>query len=399
MIEISPDDARRVALRAAGLLSNEPTPAVAQKAGAARQSTIVRGMLSDLGAVQLDTISVLARSHELIAYSRFGAVRRASIEDAYWSDNHAFEYWSHAACILPMELWPDFAFRRRHYMRKGQRWHGVPKKDLAALLATIRDSGPITTSDVGGAKSGSEWWEWSDSKIALESLLDVGQVVVTKRVGWRRTYDLAERAVPEQFLHDDRTDEECTIALVAAGARVMGIGTAGDISDVHRILNLAVITHADAVGLVEVKVKGWPRTWATQESLDWLSTNQRDRHRTTLLSPFDPIVWHRPRTERIFGMTHRLEAYTPEPKRIHGYFAMPVLHQGRLVARVDPKREGTTLVGRRVTLETSSATAIRGTARALREAATWVGCTDVAIGEVIPSASADKLRNELASGE
>ncbi len=399
MIEISPDDARRIALRASGLLSNEPTPAVAQKASAKRQSTIVRGMLSDLGAVQLDTISVLARSHELIAYSRFGAVRRAAIENAYWSDNHAFEYWSHAACILPMELWPDFAFRRRHYMRKGQRWHGVPKKDLAALLATIRDSGPITTSDVGGAKSGSEWWEWSDSKIALESLLDVGQVVVTKRVGWRRTYDLAERAVPEQYLHDDRTDEECNIALVAAGARVMGIGTAGDISDVHRILNMAVITHADAVGLVEVKVKGWPRTWATQEAIDWLSVDQRDRHRTTLLSPFDPIVWHRPRTERIFGMTHRLEAYTPEPKRVHGYFAMPVLHQGRLVARVDPKREGTTLIGRRITLETSSAQAIHGTVRALREAATWVGCTDVAIGDVVPAASADKLRNALASGE
>jgi uncharacterized protein YcaQ len=399
MIEISPDDARRIALRAAGLLSNEPTPAVAQKAGVARQSTIVRGMLSELGAVQLDTISVLARSHELIAYSRFGAVRRAAIENAYWSDNHAFEYWSHAACILPMELWPDFAFRRRHYMRKGQRWHGVPKKDLNTLLATIRDSGPITTSDVGGAKSGSEWWEWSDSKIALESLLDVGQVVVTKRVGWRRTYDLAERAVPEEFLHDDRTDEECSIALVEAGARVMGIGTAGDISDVHRILNLAVITHAEAVGLVEVKVKGWPRTWATQEALDWLATDQRDRHRTTLLSPFDPIVWHRPRTERIFGMTHRLEAYTPEPKRIHGYFAMPVLHQGRLVARVDPKREGSTLVGRRITMESTSATAVRGTARALREAATWVGCPDVAVGEVIPATSADKLRNELASGE
>ncbi len=356
-------------------------------------------MLSELGAVQLDTISVLARSHELIAYSRYGAVRRSAIEQAYWSDNHAFEYWSHAACILPMELWPDFAFRRRHYMRKGQRWHGVPKKDLNALVTTIRDSGPITTSDVGGAKSGSEWWEWSDSKIALESLLDVGQVVVTKRVGWRRTYDLAERVVPAQFLHDDRTDEQCTIALVAAGARVMGIGTAGDISDVHRIYNSAVVEHADAVGLVEVKVKGWPRAWVTAPALAWLSSDQRDRHRTTLLSPFDPIVWHRPRTERIFGMTHRLEAYTPAPKRVHGYFAMPVLHQGRLVARVDPKREGSTLVGRLVTLESQSATAVRGTARALREAASWVGCDAVTVGEVVPSSSAEKLRNELASAQ
>lgn len=355
-------------------------------------------MLSGLGAVQLDTISVLARSHELIAYSRFGAVRRSAIEHAYWADNHAFEYWSHAACILPMELWPYFAFRRRHYMRKGSRWHGVPKKDLNALLSTVRTSGPITTSDVGGAKSGSEWWEWSDSKIALESLLDVGALVVTKRIGWRRTYDLAERAVPSDLLHDDLTDDDCRKALVAAGARVMGIGTAGDISDVHRIYNTDVIAHADELGLVAVKVKGWPRAWATPDALAWLGQAQRDRHRTTLLSPFDPLVWHRPRTERIFGMTHRLEAYTPAPKRVHGYFAMPVLHQGRLVARVDPKRDGSVLVGRRVTLESATSAAVQGTARALREAADWVGAESVGIGETVPATSAAKLRSELAVG-
>ena len=399
MIEVPPDDARRAALHFAGLLSNEPTPAIVRRSSAERQSVVVRDMLRNLGAVQLDTISVLARSHELIAYARYGAVRRSAIERAYWSDNHAFEYWSHAACILPMELWPHFAFRRRHFMRKGERWHGVPRADLNALLTTIRDSGPITTSDVGGAKGGSEWWDWSESKIALESLLDVGEIVVTKRIGWRRTYDLAERVVPEALLHNDLTDEQCSIALVSAGARIMGIGTAGDISDVHRLLNSAVVTHADAIGLVEVKVKGWPRAWATQEALDWLSSGQRDRHRTTLLSPFDPLVWHRPRTERIFGMAHRLEAYTPAHRRVHGYFAMPVLHQGRLVARVDPKRDGSTLVARGVTLESTSAAAIRGTARALREAAAWVGCDAVTLGEVVPTTSAGKLSGELASGE
>lgn len=398
VIEVSPDDARRIALWSAGLLSSEPTPAVAQRSSARRQSSTVRGLLSSLGAVQLDTISVLARSHELVAYSRLGAVRRSAIEQAYWSDNHAFEYWSHAACILPMELWPDFAFRRRHYMRKGSRWHGVPRKDLNALLATVRDSGPITTSDVGGAKSGSEWWQWSDSKIALESLLDVGTLVVTKRVGWRRTYELAERCVPSDLLHNNLTDQECRKALVGAGARVVGIGTAGDISDVHRIFNIDVSTHADELGLVEVMVKGWPRAWATPEALAWLGSDKRDRHRTTLLSPFDPIVWHRPRTERIFGMAHRLEAYTPAPKRIHGYFAMPVLHQGRLVARVDPKRDGSVLVARRVTLESPSAVAVQGTVRALREAASWVGAHTVEIGEVVPATSADKLRSELAAG-
>jgi uncharacterized protein len=391
MIELTPDEARRVALRFAGLLSAEPTPARARSASAARQAMIVRDMLGELGAVQLDTISVLARSHELIAYARYGALRRAAIEDAYWAGGTAFEYWSHAACVLPMASWPAFAFRRRHYRRKGERWHGVPTKDLQALKATIRDAGPITTSDVGGAKRGGEWWDWSDSKIALEWLLDVGEVVVSRRVGWRRTYDLAERVVPSELLHDDLTDEECTAQLVEAGARLMGVGTAGDIADVHRLPRSAVVAHAERVGLVPVAVRGWPAAWATQDALEWLGSAARDRHRTTMLSPFDPLVWHRERVERLFGMRHRIEAYTPAHKRVHGYFAMPVLHRGRLVARVDPKRDSGALHARRVTLESTGSAAIEGTARALREAATWVGADRIVVDEVVPAAATRSL--------
>ncbi len=264
------------------------------------------------------------------------------------------------------------------------------------LLATIRDSGPITTSEVGGAKRGGEWWDWSDSKIGLEWLLDIGQVVVSRRVGWRRTYDLAERVVPEALRHDDLDDEQCMAALVAAGARVMGIGTAGDIADVHRLPKAAVVRHAEEAGLVPVTVPGWPRAWATAEALDWLSVEARDRHRTTLLSPFDPLVWFRERAERVFGMRHRIEAYTPAHKRVHGYFAMPVLHQGRLVARVDPKREKGALHARRVTMESTGSAAIEGTARALLEAASWVGAERVVVDEVIPSSARGPLLTRVA---
>ncbi|MDP1877109.1 MAG: crosslink repair DNA glycosylase YcaQ family protein, partial [Actinomycetota bacterium] len=260
------------------------------------------------------------------------------------------------------------------------------------------DSGPITTSDVGGAKRGSEWWDWSDSKIALEWLLDIGEIVVSQRVGWRRTYDLAERVVPDELRHDDVTDDECHAALVAAGAQVMGVGTAGDIADVHRLPKAAVARHAEEAGLVPVSVPGWPAAWATQEALGWLSAGGRDRHRTTLLSPFDPLVWYRERMERIFGMEHRLEAYTPAHKRVHGYFAMPVLHQGRLVARVDPKRDGSTLVARRVTMESTSGRAVAGVAAALREAATWVGSTTIAVEHVVPASAATSLRSALDRG-
>ena len=387
-IELSAGEVRRVALWSVGLLGGVPSPAASERRSEHGQAEIVQGMLRRLGAVQLDTISVLARSHELIAYARHGAVRRSAIEAAYWRGDTAFEYWSHAACVLPMESWPLFAFRRRHFLAKGQRWHGVPRHDLDTLLATIRDHGPITTSDVGGAKSGSQWWEWSDAKIGLEWLLDVGAVVVTRRVGWRRTYDLAERSIPAEYLHDDLSDEECHAALVHAGARLMGIGTAGDIADVHRLPRAAVAQHAQSVGLVPVEVSGWPRAWAHPAALAWLEAPARARHRTTLLSPFDPLVWHRDRVERVFGMRHRIEAYTPAHKRVHGYFAMPVLHQGRLVARVDPKRERHGLRAARVTMESSSRSAIEGTAAALREAARWVGAGEVTVGDVNVDGSA-----------
>ncbi len=396
MIEVEPDDARRVALRFAGLLSTQPTPGAARTSSATRQTAIVRSMLDELGAVQLDTISVLARSHELIAYARYGAVRRTAIEEAYWDGTSGFEYWSHAACVLPMASWPAFAFRRRHFRRKGERWHGVPTKDLEVLKATIRDLGPVTTSDVGGAKRGSEWWDWSDSKIALEWLLDIGEVAVTRRVGWRRTYDLVERVVPTALLHDDLTDEQCMAHLVRAGAGLMGIGTAGDIADVHRLPKAAVVRHAEEAGLVPVTVQGWPRAWATPDALDWLAAEGRDRHRTTLLSPFDPLVWYRDRAERLFGMRHRIEAYTPAHKRVHGYFAMPVLHRGRLVARVDPKRDRGALHARRVTLESTSRTAIEGTANALREAASWVGAERIIVDDVVPAGAATALSAAVA---
>jgi len=396
-VEVSPADARRIALWSVGLLSASMTPARAQRASKARQVDAVRDVLGSLGAVQLDTISVLARSHELVAYARLGAVQRTAIEEAYWSGDDAFEYWSHAACILPMESWPLFAFRRRHYRSKGERWHGPPRHDLDELRARMRADGPLTTGDVGGAKRGGEWWDWSDSKIALEWLLDTGEAVVTRRVGWRRTYDLAERAVPVDLLHDDLTDDECLAALVEAGGRLMGIGTAAEIADVHRLPVSAVARYAAEVGLVPVEVRGWPSTWAHPSAMAWLDSAGRDRHRTSLLSPFDPLIWHRGRVERIFGMRHRIEAYTPAPKRVHGYFAMPVLHQGRLVARVDPRRRGHTLVAQRVTMESSSRAALEGTARALSEAAGWVDAVTVEIGETVPSAVRAPLRSMTAA--
>jgi uncharacterized protein YcaQ len=367
-LTLSAGEARRIALRAQGLL------------GAPDRRAGVRGMLRHLGAVQLDTISVLARSHELVPCARLGAVGRETVEAAYWSGGHSFEYWSHAACILPVEEWPYFAFRRRAMRAKGHRWHLL--KDRDGACAVVRDrlkaDGPLTTTDLGGGRAGGEWFDWSDTKVAVEWLLDTGEVVCSERRGWKRVYDLAERVVPDALLHDDIDDHTCVRRLVRQAGTAMGVATVADLADYHRLKKDQVEAVLEETGLVPVTVDGWgPPAWADPAALE---VPPRGRHRTTLLSPFDSLVWDRPRTLRIFGFTHRLEAYVPRHRRVHGYFAMPLLAGGKLCGRVDPAREGTTLVARQLSVDGPKA--IEPMARALVEAASWVGCDDVRLERV-----------------
>ncbi|MDR3083227.1 MAG: winged helix DNA-binding domain-containing protein [Streptomyces sp.] len=387
--ELTADEARRIALRAQGFLG-----APDRKAG-------VRGVLRHLGAVQLDTISVLARSHELIPYARLGAIGRRTVDTAYWTPRsdgttaarpHAFEYWSHAACILPIEEWPHFAFRRRAYRARPHWNHTLPDGVYDQVIKQLRAQGPLTATDLGGAKRTSEWWDWSGTKVAVERALMYGEVVCVERRGWKRVYDLAERAVPEALLHDELDDAECLRRLVRLAGQSLGVGTRADIADYHRLKGEQVDAVIADSGLVPVTVEGWGKpAWADPAAL---RTPPRGRHRTTLLSPFDSLIWERARTERIFGFTHRLEAYVPKQKRVHGYFAMPVLAGGRLVARVDPAREGRTLVAKQVTLDDPRA--IPAVVQALSEAATWVDCTNVRVERVDAPALREPLVRELA---
>ncbi|MFE2988261.1 winged helix-turn-helix domain-containing protein [Streptomyces sp. NPDC059262] len=369
--ELTADEARRIALRAQGFL------------GAPDRRAGVRGVLRHLGAVQLDTISVLARSHELIPYARLGAVGRRTVEDTYWTPGtsgapHAFEYWSHAACILPVEEWPHFAFRRRAYRTRPHWHHDLPDGTYEQVIKQLHAEGPLTATELGGAKNKGEWWDWSAAKVAVERALMYGEVVCTRRRSWKRVYDLAERAVPAELLHDDLDDRECLRRLVRLAGQALGVGTRSDIADYHRLKSEQFDAVVEDSGLVPVTVQGWGKpAWADPAALE---TVPRGRHRTTLLSPFDSLIWERARTERIFGFTHRLEAYVPKPKRVHGYFAMPVLAGGRLVGRVDPARDGSTLVAKQVSLDGPKA--VPAVAEALREAAQWVGCDTVRIERV-----------------
>jgi len=164
----------------------------------------VPGMLRQLGGVQLDTISVLARSHELVAYARLGAIPRSRIERAYWGPGQpgAFEYWSHAACVLPLDEWPYYSFRRRALRARGRRWHQSVDRVCAEVLARLQAEGPLNATQLGGAKAGGAWWDWSETKIAVEWLLDVGEVICVRRDGWRRVYDLPQRVLPGDGVQD-----------------------------------------------------------------------------------------------------------------------------------------------------------------------------------------------------
>src|SRR3954463_8163847 len=204
--ELTAEQARRIQLRAQGLLGRVATT---HQGGGLRRDPGARralGTLRHLGAVQLDTISVLARSHELVAYARLGAVGRSSIEHAYWNGTAAFEYWSHAACVLPIEDWPLYAFRRRAYLARGQHWHRTPEQACKEVLARLRADGPLTATGLGGAKKGGEWFDRTDHKIAAEYLLATGEVVCPRRVGGRRVYALPERAIPDALREPDLSD-------------------------------------------------------------------------------------------------------------------------------------------------------------------------------------------------
>jgi len=421
-LTITPAEARKITLRAQGFLG---APASGPRDPGARGSR-VGAVLRRVGAVQLDTISVLARSHELVAYARLGPVGRPQIERAYWHADPpaAFEYWAHAACVLPIEQWPYFAFRRRALRVRGMRWHQSHQETCEKVLARLRAEGPLTATALGGAKGGGQWWDWSDVKIAVEWLLDMGEVTCVRRTGWRRVYDLPERVLPGDLLDAEPSDAECIAYLAGVTARALGVVTHADLVDYHRLNFMTTETGqhtrlaadaALAAGLTPVTIAG-PGTdrggaaggrggsagrrgpgrpvaaWADPAAL--ADVERRGRHRVTLLSPFDSLIWDRKRTLRMFGFEHSLEAYVPKHKRVHGYYTMPLLAGGRLAGRVDPAREGTTLVGRQVSLE--GAAAAEPMAQALREAASWVGCDDVRVERVEPPQHAARLAAALA---
>ncbi len=370
MEKLTADQARVGVLHGQGLLKAD-RPATAED------------VLRRIGAVQLDTIAVLARSHELVPYARLGAVGRGAVEKAFWStdDVRAFEYWAHAACVLPIESWPYFSFRRKVERAKRE----AKPRASAEAVAKVRkmlSSGPVSATELGGARVAGGWSDQSEAKAAAETLYWSGAAACVSRVGWKKVYHLAEDVVPADLLAARPSDSECHLYLVRAAVRAMGVATRRDIAEYFR-LRLADVSAAlrAASDLVPVAVEGWSEpAWTTAEGMEAALGLDAASSRVVLLSPFDPVVWNRERTERIFNFSLQLEAYKPKEERVNGYFTMPVLAGGELIGSLDPAREATTLVARHVRLSDASSRDLLESA--LHEAAMWVGASTTRVESV-----------------
>ncbi len=390
--EISASEARRIALTAQGFngLSRSGPAGPAQ----------LRREIARLGLLQIDSVNVLARAHYLPLYSRLGAYD-PDLLDALIAGRprRYFEYWGHEASLLPLDCHPLLRWRMERARRGEGVWRqldayaGERRAEADALLAQIAAEGPLAASDLAQSAARKGMWVWSEAKHAMEWLFWAGLVASTHRRGsFERVYDLPERVLPRAVLAlPTPSGRDARRALIARAARALGIATAADLRDYYRVpaqdTPQPVEELVEEGTLIPVRVRGWPQ----QAYLHRDARAGRKLAGATLLSPFDPLIWHRPRTERLFGFRYRLEIYTPAHKREHGYYVLPFLMDGALVARVDLKadRKAGVLLVQQAHLEPGAppATAER-LADELRLMASWLGLPDIACvnasGDVLP---------------
>ena len=306
-----------------------------------------RRVIERLGLLQLDSVNVLVRAHYLPLFSRLGPYERALIDRRALCAraDTLFEYWAHEASLLPVELHPLFRWRMARAARLEGTYAGLAafardnRAYVEATYAQVVARGPITAAELAepGRRSGS-WWGWHDGKAALEHLFWAGRLTTASRRGFERVYDLPERVLPRQVLELPTPPENDAIrALLRHAALALGVATAADLRDYFRLKPADALPRlAELVEegtLLPVTVEGWrqPAFLAAGASLP------RRVAARCLIAPFDPLIWERDRAERLFGFRYRLEIYTPAPRRVFGYYVLPLLLGDRLVARVDLK--------------------------------------------------------------
>ena len=335
---LSRTQARRIALVAQGF--RDPRHTVPTMRTFART-------LSRTAVLQIDSVNVLQRAHYMPLFSRMGPYDTDLLHRA--AERHPrriVEYWAHVAAFMPVELWPHMRHRMRAYEERGHEWQAIRHKPelVDSIVAEVTERGASTSRDLddGLPRKKEHWgWNWSDTKKVMEYLFASGRLAVAGRNGaFERLYDLPERVIPREHLRTpEPTVEEASVELLRRAAVAHGVGTEYDLRDYFRmrpeLTKPALATLVESGELLPVRIEGWGR----QAYLHRDAALPRKVHARALLSPFDPLVWERERTEQLFDFRYRIEIYVPEHKRVHGYYVLPFLLGDRIVGRVDLKSD------------------------------------------------------------
>lgn len=363
--------------------------------------------ISQIHNLQIDTISIVARAHQHILWSRLGSYQTKWLDELH-AEGQLFEYFSHAVCLLPIEDYPLFhsLMRERFVGWDNIRdWGNNNAAILDQILTHIHQNGAVRSSDFESKESRGKWWDWKVEKVALEHLYYRGDLMISRRESFQRVYDLRERVLPTW---DDTQAPEYSVAvkeLTRKAIKALGVASstwAANYFYLKKAETAAAIEQLLAEGFifpVSIEgVKGGPFFVHKDNEtlLEAALANQLTATHTSILSPFDPLISDRARTKDLFDFEYSIECYTPAPKRKYGYFVLPILHRGRLIGRLDAKawrKEGRLQVIS-LFLEPGisiNAGLIKALAKTLRSYASWQGLGTV----VIDWADSDKLRSGL----
>lgn len=382
--------ARRIVVAAQGLAEPKPQGAVTR--------AHLRRLIARIQVLQMDSVSVAVRAHYAPVFSRLGPYDRDILDRAAWSHSARsprllVEYWAHEAALMAVEDWPLLRWRMREYTHGRWGTHIVKKNPRLAddVVAAVKELGPSTAGQIeahlGAEQRGKKgpWWDRSDTKWVTEALFAAGVLTTATRVGFARHYDLTENVLPPHVLSREVDDDEAVRELTLRAATALGVGTETDIRDYFRLAPKQAkpaIAKLVADGELEpVDVDGWtaPAYLRAGQSIP-----RRDRG-TALLCPFDPLIFFRPRIERLFNFHYRIEIYVPAPKRQFGYYVWPFLLDGRLVGRVDLKaergRDALHVVGAFTEPGEKQSRVAEALAAELRSMAWWLGLSDVSSGD------------------
>jgi uncharacterized protein YcaQ len=346
---------RRLALAQAGLLNPEVT-GLARRARGRGPSAFAAALsiIGRFGYLQLDTVSVAgARSHTIVLLSRLSGLDASVGEELLRPGSPVFEYWGHEASWIPMALYPAFEFRRQEF-RHHPWWGdlvGENPKVAAALRKRIREDGPLRSAEMEGRGS-KGWWDLGVMKRVASALWSSGELAIRERRNFQRTYDLAERVIPEDLRRHPMSKADGLETLLLKALDGHGWATTGTLAATWRLRNRKTELTAALHRLLDKKLVlacalespegATTAGWIRPEHRDLAARLERARPRAdtgVLLSPFDPLLWDRPRVSRLFGFDAMLEIFKPAPQRLYGYYCLPVLAGEHLVARVDLKAD------------------------------------------------------------